>query len=246
MKAADVMTKNVVTVTRAAPIREAIQLMLDNKISGLPVVDSAGRVEGILTEGDLLRRSEIGTEKPHWPWLDFLLGPGRRAIEYVRTHGRICGDLMSREVVSVAPDVPLAEVVQLMERRRIKRVPVIEKDRLCGIVSRPDLLTALARALDEPQAVGGGDEAIRERVLAEFKKADWAPRSGLTVTVADGVVELDGVIVNAYERGALRVAAENVPGVKGVVDRLVWVEPVSGTVIEPSEANASPDKPTTR
>jgi CBS domain-containing protein len=247
MKAVDIMTRNVVTVTRTTPIRAAIQLMLDNKISGLPVVDAMGQVEGILTEGDLLRRGEIGTVKPHWPWLDFLLGPGRMASEYVRTHARICGELMSGEVIAVAPDASLGEIVQLMERRRIKRVPVIENGVLCGIVSRPDLLAALARALDQPRDTSGSDEAIRERVLAEFAQAEWAPRSGLKITVTDGIVALDGVILDEHARRALRVAAENVPGVKGVVDRLVWVEPVSGTVIEPrGEDDSPPNKPLPR
>jgi CBS domain-containing protein len=246
MNAADVMTRNVVTVERSTPIREAIRLMLANKVSGLPVVDPAGKVEGILTEGDLLRRSEIATERRHWPWLDFLLGPGRTASEYVRTHGRTCEQLMSHDVVSVAPDTSLAEIVHLMERRRIKRLPVMEDGNLLGIVSRPDLLAAVARALDAPQAPVAGDDAIHDRILAELEKADWAPRSGLTITVSDGIVELDGVILDEHERTALRVAAENVPGVKGIVDRLVWVEPVSGTVIEAGEASTPTPKPPAR
>lgn len=245
MNAADVMTHNVVTVERRTPIREAIRLMLANKVSGLPVVDG-GKVEGILTEGDLLRRSEIATERRHWPWLDFLLGPGRTASEYVRTHGRTCEQLMSHDVISVTPDTSLAEIVQLMERRRIKRVPVIEDGNLLGIVSRPDLLAAVARALDVPQPPAGSDDAIHEQILAELDKADWAPRSGLTVTVHDGIVEFDGVILDEHERTALRVAAENVPGVKGIVDRLVWVEPVSGTVIEPGEESPATPMPPAR
>ena len=238
MKASDVMTKGVITIARGTPVREAIRLMLLHRISGLPVVDAAGKVEGILTEGDLLRRSEIATVKRHWPWLDFLLGPGRMATDYVRTHGRVCGELMSHDVISATPDTSLAEIVDVMERRHIKRVPVIENDVLLGIVSRPDLLAALARALDEPQAAIEGDDAIRERVLAELAKANWAPRSGLTINVTNGTVELDGVILDEHERAALRVAAENVPGVKGIVDRLIWVEPVSGTVIEADNPNS--------
>lgn len=237
MNAADVMTKNVVTVARRTPIREAIRLMLDHKISGLPVLDDAGKVEGILTEGDLLRRTEIDTERRHWPWLDFLLGPGRTASEYVRSHSRSCGELMSLDVISVAPDTSLADIVHLMERQHIKRLPVVDNGVLIGIVSRPDLLAAVARALDEPQSAVGDDDAIRRCVLAELAKVAWAPRSGLTITVIDGVVEFDGVILDEHERDALRVAAENVPGVKGIVDRLVWVEPVSGIVIEAGEQN---------
>jgi CBS domain-containing protein len=246
MKALDVMTPNVVTIASGTPIREAIRLMLDRNISGLPVVDAAGKVAGILTEGDLLRRSEIATEKQRWPWLDFLLGPRRTASAYVRTHGRVCDELMSREIVSVTPDAPLVEIVEVMERRRIKRVPVIENGALLGMVSRIDLLAALARALDAPQVPAGSDDAIREQVLAELDKVDWAPRAGLTITVVDGVVELDGVILDEHERTALRVAAENVPGVKGTVDRLVWVEPVSGTVIEGAGENSATVKPPRR
>jgi CBS domain-containing protein len=139
---------------------------------------------------------------------------------------------MSRGVISVGPDTPLAEIVRLMERHRIKRVPVVDNGALVGMVSRVDLLVALARMLDMPHEPAAGDDAIREQVWAELAKAEWAPRSGLTVTVVDGTVALDGVILDEHERNALRVAAENVPGVKGVIDRLVWVEPVSGTVME--------------
>jgi CBS domain-containing protein len=246
MKACDVMTRDVLTVTRGAPLREAIRLMLDHNISGVPVVGPDGRVEGILTEGDLLRRSEIATEKRHWPWLDFLLGPGRMASDYVKTHGRVCDELMSHDVISVVPDTPLAEIVALMERRRIKRVPVIENGALLGMVSRADLLAAIARVLDAPQAPAGSDDEIRAQVLAELAKRDWAPRAGLTITVTDGIVELDGVILDEHERAALRVAAENAPGVKAVSDRLVWVEPVTGTVIERADENSATIKPAAR
>lgn len=246
MNASEIMTRNVVTIAGGTPVREAIRLMLDHKISGLPVVDAAGKVEGILTEGDLLRRSEIATERRRWPWLDFLLGSGRTASEYVRTHGRICEQLMSHDVISVTPDTPLADIVELMERRRIKRLPVIENGVLVGIVSRPDLLAAVARALDNLDAPAGGDDAIRERVLAVLAKADWAPRSGLTITVVDGIVALDGVLLDEHARGALRVAAENVPGVKGIIDRLVWVEPVSGTVIEAGDQGSTSGGPSVR
>jgi CBS-domain-containing membrane protein len=158
------------------------------------------------------------------------------ASEYVRTHGRVVNELMTREVVTIAGDTPLEEIVSLMERHRIKRLPVVnDSDTLIGIVSRADLLAALGKALDARGTEVASDEEIRVRVLAEFERTDWAPREGLTVTVADGVVELDGVVLDEHERGALRVAAENVPGVRGVLDRLIWVEPVSGTVIEGAE-----------
>ena len=245
MQASDVMTRNLVTIGRDAPVREAIRLMLDKQVSGLPVVDAAGKLEGILTEGDLVRRSEIATERHRWPWLEFLMGPGRMASDYVKTHGRVVDELMTHEVAVIGPDTPLADIVALMERRRIKRLPVIDNGVLVGIVSRADLLAALGRALDARQTPATGDDEICARVLAELEKANWAPRAGLSVTVANGVVELNGVIFDEHERSALRVAAENVPGVKGVSDRLVWVEPVSGTVIDAAQ-EAPPPGPAPR
>ncbi len=231
MNAAEVMTCNVVSVGRETPVAEAIRLMLDHHVSGLPVVDQ-GKLVGILTEGDLLRRSETGTARQRPRWLEVLMGPGRMAGEYVRTHGRKVDEIMTRDLVSVTADTPLDAVVQLMERRRIKRVPVVDGDGLVGIVSRADLLRAFAHALDEERAPTAGDDEIRDRVLAELANMAWAPREGLAIVVDNGVVELRGVILDEKAREALRVAAENVPGVKAVADHLVWVEPVSGTVIE--------------
>jgi hypothetical protein len=154
------------------------------------------------------------------------------ASDYVKTHGRVVDELMTHEVVVAGADMPLAEIVALMERRRIKRLPIIDNGTLVGIVSRADLIAALGRALDAQEAPVTGDDNIRARVLAELEKANWAPRAGLTINVTDGVVELSGVIFDEHERGALRVAAENVPGVKGILDHLAWVEPVSGTMID--------------
>jgi CBS domain-containing protein len=243
MKASDVMTRKILSVGPEATIAEAIRLMLDNQISGLPVVGEKGRLVGILTEGDLLRRAETGTERHRPRWLEILMGPGRLAGEYVRTHGRRVEEIMTRDLVSVTPDTPLDEIVGLMERRRIKRVPVLDGEVPVGLVSRADLLRALARALEEQPSVTAADEEIRERILAELAKVSWVPRDGVEITVANGVVGLDGVILEENERAALRVAAENVPGVKAVEDRLVWVEPVSGTVIEARRQEPSATKP---
>jgi CBS domain-containing protein len=232
MKASDVMTRNVLTVGRETSVANAIRMMLDNNVSGLPVLDN-GKVVGIVTEGDLLRRGETGTERHRPRWLEILMGPGRMAGEYVRTHGRKVREIMTTDVISVAGDAPLDEVVGLMERRRIKRVPVVESDVLVGIVSRLDLLRALLRTMEAEHSEQRGDADIREQILAELAKAAWVPRDGLSISVQDGVVDLSGVILEEKEREALRVVAENVPGVRAVEDHLVWVEPVSGTVIEP-------------
>ena len=240
MNASDVMTREILSVRPDAMIAEAIRMMLDNRISGLPVLDETGRLVGILTEGDLLRRGETGTERHRPRWLEILMGPGRLAEEYVRTHGRRIGELMTHNPVTVTPDTPLKKIVELMERHRIKRVPVLDGDAPVGILSRADLLRGLAGALAAAPAVATSDEEIRERILAELARAAWVPRDGIAITVENGVVDLNGVILEEKERDALRVAAENVPGVTAVEDHLVWVEPVSGTVIDPPPAAAKP------
>jgi CBS domain-containing protein len=232
MNASDVMTRTLLSVRPDATVAEAIRTMLDNRISGLPVIDEAGRLVGILTEGDLLRRAETGTERQRSRWLEILMGPGRLAGEYVRTHGRKIGEVMTRDVVSVTLDTPLKEVVELMERHRIKRVPVLHGEVLVGILSRADLLRALLGRLQEEGSPATNDGEIRDRILGELAKAAWMPRDGIAITVENGVVDLNGVILDEHERAALRVAAENVPGVRAVEDHLVWVEPVSGTIID--------------
>ena len=234
MKAADVMTRNVLTVGPEASVAQAIRLMLDNNVSGLPVVAADGKVVGILTEGDLLRRSETGTERHRSRWLEILMGPGRAAGEYVKTHGRKVEEIMTTDLISVTGDTQLDEVVGVMERRRIKRVPVLDADALAGIVSRADLLRSLLQALDaQSSETRRDDDEILEQILAELAQAAWVPRDRISISVKDGIVDLNGVILEEKEREALRVVAENAPGVKAVADHLVWIEPVSGTVIEP-------------
>lgn len=244
MNASDVMTRDdIVTVRRGSSIADAIRLMLDNRVSGLPVLDDEGKVIGILTEGDLLRRSETGTERHRPRWLEFLMGPGRIAEEYVRTHGRKVEEIMTRDLATATADTPLDDVVQMMERRRIKRVPVLAGDSLVGMVSRADLLRALARTLDEQPAAMHSDNEILESIHAELAKAAWVPKDGLAITVTNGIVDLNGVILDEKEREALRVVAENSPGVKAVEDHLVWIEPVSGIIVDPPQEVSSATKP---
>lgn len=231
------MTRPVITVSADAPVDEAIRLMLRHRISGLPVVDAQGKLVGMLTEGDLLRRAETGTERRRPRWLEFLLGPGRLAEDYVRSHGR-----RVREVMTPAPDTvcelaPLTEIVELMERKGFKRVPVMRGESIVGIVSRANLVQALA-SLARAQAAqpAGDDTAIRERLLAEIERQPWVPKGTINPIVRDGVVELWGGITDPRMREALLVLAENLPGVKEVHDHLVWIEPISGTVVEPIDA----------
>src|SRR5579864_4279182 len=167
MNVADVMTQKVITVTTETTIADAAGLMLEHRISGLPVVDEGGAVVGVVTEGDLLRRIETGTERRHSRWLEFLITPGRLAEDYSRANARKVGEVMTAEVVAAAPRTSLAEVVRLMERHHIKRLPVIESGRLAGIVSRANLVRALLHNLPE-QGVGkaaGSDAEIRERIM---------------------------------------------------------------------------------
>jgi CBS domain-containing protein len=246
MKAADVMTRRVVSVSPETSVAEAVRLMLQDDISGLPVVDEHGRLAGIVTEGDFLRRAETDTERRRQRWLTFLLGPGRLAQEYVHTHGRKVAEVMTPDVVSVTEYTPLREIVRLMEGRRIKRVPVTRDGKLVGIVSRANLLRAMASVAGEVGTADTDDDSeIRTRLLAELEKQPWVPQVSTNIVIRNGIVHLWGVIFDEEQRRALVVAAENVPGVKGVEDHLVWVEPTSGLVIGPAmeqTAAAAPDK----
>jgi CBS domain-containing protein len=229
MKARDVMTLGAIAVAPDESVARAVQLMLQNKISGLPVVNDQGQLMGIVTEGDFLRRGELGTQRQRPRWLEFLLGPGRLASEYVQTSGQKVRQVMTSEAKTITPETPLEDVVGLMERHRVKRLPVVEDGKLVGIVSRADLLHALGSVARELKPVAGDDATIREQIMAECAKHRWAPH--INVVVRDGVVSLWGVITDDRKRDAFIVAAENVPGVKGVHDHLAWIEPMSGMVL---------------
>ena len=240
MKASDVMTRRVLTVEPSASVLQAIRLMLQNRISGLPVVDTDGVLVGLVTEGDFLRRTETTTEKRRPRWLEFLVGPGRLADEYVKTHARKVDEIMTREPRTITEDTPLEDVVQIMERHKVKRLPVMRGKQLVGIVSRANLLHALASLTPFAPPAATTDKTIRDRLLTELEHQRWAPVRALNVTVKDGVVDLWGTITDERERQALIVAAENVPGVKEVRDHLAWVDAMSGMVLlSPTETEPS-------
>jgi CBS domain-containing protein len=232
MKAADVMTAKVISISPDASIMEGIRLMLQNHISGLPVIDDAGRVVGIVTEGDFLRRAETGTQRKRPRWLEFITGPGRLAEEYVHAHGRKIGEVMTLNPETATEDTPLDEVVTRMEKRRIKRLPIMRNGRIVGIISRANLLHALASVLPDVPAPPKTDTAIRERIMAALEGQPWAPKSLIDVVVHHGVVGLWGTILDERDRQAIRVVAENVGGIKEVQDHLVWVEPMTGMCLE--------------
>jgi CBS domain-containing protein len=232
MNAKDVMTPHVVSVAPEESVLVAARLMLQKKISGLPVVDDLANLVGIVTEGDFLRRAEIGTKRQRPRWVEFFVGPGRLADEYVQFSGRKVRDVMTRDVRTVALETPLVDVVHLMERYHIKRVPVVEDGRIVGIVTRANLLHAMASFVHEIGPSSVEDAAIREQLLAELNAQPWAPVGAIDITVRNGVVRFSGTIAEESQRQALLVAAENIPAVKKVEDSLTWVDPISGFYVE--------------
>jgi CBS domain-containing protein len=242
MKAKDIMTRHVITIAPDGSILEALQLMLHHKVSGLPVIDNKGNLAGIVTEGDFLRRAETGTERKRPRWLEFLVGPGRLADDYVHSHARKVEEVMTGDVQRIAEDTPLDGIVALLEKYRIKRLPVMRGSELVGIVSRANLLHALAGVAGEIPPGPQTDETIRDGVLAELERQTWAPRHLIDVVVRNGVVELWGTVLDPSQRMAARVAAEIVPGVKAVKSHIVWVEPMSGMAFpETDDDAAEPD-----
>lgn len=239
MRAADIMTPRVITVSANATIAEAIRLMLQNRISGLPVVDAAGNLVGIVTEGDFLRRTEDKTEKRRSHWLEFVLGPGRLADEYVHTHGRKVSEVMSQKPITADESTPVDRIVTLMESKHIKRIPIVRGNKVVGIVSRANLLHVLGRLAATAAPTSRDDSEIRAKIVAELKKQLWAPIAGMNIIVQHGEVDLKGVIFDERQRQALKVMVENVPGVKAVHDHMVWLEPISGTTLDPPPETAA-------
>ena len=225
MRAADIMTSPVISVGPETPVHEIATLLLKHRISGVPVVEH-GRLIGFVSEGDLLHRQEIGTERRTGSWWLRLFSVSGSAEDYIKSHASRARDIMTREVVSVAPDTGLAEIATLLEKRRIKRVPVLSEGNLVGIVSRANLVQAIATARPTSSRVTSPvDSAIRGRLLAELGHQSWWAGPNSQVIVTDGVVHYWGVARSDIEREAARVAAENVPGVRGVEDhRLVYRE----------------------
>lgn len=217
MTAKDIMTTNVLSVKGDTPISEIATLLLGRHISGAPVVDAEGRVVGIVTEGDLIRRAD-GQRRRSW-WLTLFSAADAMAREFVKSHGLKARDVMTPKVITVTEDTPLADIARLLEEKRVKRVPVVRDGRLVGIVSRADVLRALAARGIGPTAPEAKDDAtIREQLLKALKREPWADTSTLNIVVDRGIVHLWGLVRSTNERGALRVAAENIPSVRDVID----------------------------
>ncbi len=229
MKVRDVMTTQVATVTEDTPVQAAAALMLEQGVSGVPVVDGEGRLRGIVSEGDLMRRAETHTDvrRRSW-WLRLLGSEESEARDYVKTHGRRVGDVMSRQVVTARLDDDIAEVAMALEKHRIKRVPVLVDGKVAGIVSRADLLRGLAAhgALGSPEPTS--DREIRDALVAHVAEQPWATGALVNVIVTEGTVHLWGFYDSKEQHQALLVAARNAPGVRGVEDHMSASQPAWG------------------
>jgi len=218
MQAKDVMTSPVLTVTPEASVMEVARMLLERQISAAPVVDAAGQLLGIVSEGDLMRRPESGTERhPSW-WLTLISDPQDEARSYLKSHGLHARDVMSRHVVSVPETAPLQEIASLLEKHRIKRVPVVKDGKVVGIVSRANLLQALV-AQPRPAALQDDDVHLKQAVL-DALRATGARTLYVNVVVAEGIVHLWGIAYTADEKQAMCVAAEGVPGAREVQERI--------------------------
>jgi CBS domain-containing protein len=227
MNAKDVMTTEVITVTPDMTVQELAKVLSEKGISGAPVVDANNQLVGVVSEGDLLHRAETGTERRvqrrrSW-WLDSVAAEEELARDYVKSHGRTVGEIMTHGVISVDETTDLAEIAMLLETKRIKRVPVVRDGKLVGIVSRANLVRALATTSSAPKIVADSDDrTIREQLLAELRRQQWANIWAADIMVRDKVVHLwFSSDESEAERMAVRVAAENVAGVRGIEEHIV-------------------------
>lgn len=228
MKAADVMVTNVITVGPDAGVRDVAGLLLKNRISAVPVVGSKGELIGIVSEGDLLRRVESGTERHRSWWLEYMMSNEMLAHEFVQSHASKVSDVMKRDVITASPDTSLGDIASLLEKNGIKRVPIVKDGKIVGIVSRANLLQALAAVKDTITIPAHKDDnALRNQIMDELNSQSWSRPGLVNVIVRDGVVELWGIVESDLQRQAVRVAAESTDGVKTVTDNLI-VRPFTG------------------
>jgi CBS domain-containing protein len=230
-RARDIMTSKVLTVGPDTDVREVARLLVENSISGVPVAGPGGALVGIVTEGDLMRRSEIETERSRSWWLRFFQTPDSVATEFVKSHARKVADVMTRNVISVGPDTPLREIATTLEGHRIKRVPVLRDGKLVGIVSRANLVQALASL---PAAAGKAgrrsDESIREAIEDKLREQAGG-RDLINVVIQNGTVDLWGFVDSDVKKKAARVVAEGTPGIRKVNDHLTVRQFVESTMV---------------
>jgi CBS domain-containing protein len=243
MKASDVMTRTVITIDEQASIAEALRLMLGKAISGLPVVGCNNQLVGIITEGDLLRRAELATERHIARWKNLLFGPWFSAQEYVRTHARSVASVMTRETLCIAEDTPLSMIARMMEQGQVKRLPVLKDGKVIGIVSRRDVLRPLTSMVGDPLAGSATDASILQQIERDLASQPWSPGHRISISVKDGVVALSGTVSGYEQRDALQVLVEDVAGVCKIRDELLVLDPYLGTAImSPMEIHARTEK----
>ena len=229
MKASDIMTTDVITVAADSSVRDVAETLLKNRIGGAPVVDAQGRLVGIVSEGDLFRRAETGTEHERSWWLKMLMGNDELATEYVKEHSRKIADVMSSKLITATPDTPVSDIAEMLESSRIKRVPIVKDGKLVGIVSRANLLHALASLRNEIAARPIANSELREAIMKRLASEPWSRAQLINVTVAGGVADVWGIVDSPPEKQAIRVAIETMPGVKAVKDNLIVRPILSGT-----------------
>lgn len=232
MRAHQIMTRNVLAVSPTTSVEAAAKTMLEHHISGLPVLDMSGNLVGILSERDFLRRAEIGTQRKRSRWLQFFMTPGAAADDFVHERGRTVADVMTSDPITVIESTPLTDVVALMEKNNVKRLPVVNGRKLVGIITRANLMQAVASMAGDVPDPTADDDHMRERIIRTIDAQDWRP-IGLQVIVRRGVAHLRGLIVDERMREACLVAARNVAGVKEVHDHLCYVDTWSGFYLDP-------------
>ena len=221
MKAADVMATNVITVRLDTPVATIAEVLLANRISAVPVVNDKDVLVGIVSEGDLIHRVEAGTERHRSWWLELLTGKETLAHEFVMSHARKAADVMTRPVISVQPDTPLGDIASLLEKHRIKRVPVASNGKIVGIVSRANLIQALVNLNRAKTEASVDDLTLHGNILEQLRSKPWVDPSTISILVNNGSVELWGIVDSETEKNAIRVAVEVTPGVRQVANKLV-------------------------
>jgi len=228
--AGDIMSNTLVAVRRDAPLLQVLRLMVDNRISGVPVLGEAGDLVGILTEGDLLRRAELGTDGDAPGKLRAFFFPDRLAGDYIATHGRRAGELMTTPVMTVAASASLAEIAASMHKHRVKRLPVTRNGLVVGIVSRADLIRTLLQKIEQPEA-NRADAEVHDAISKELHQQEFLLHRAIAVSVTAESVDLDGIVFDIRQRNAAQVVAENFAGTRPVENRLVVVDPNSGMIV---------------
>jgi CBS domain-containing protein len=233
MRVKDVMANGLVSVSPHTSVAEALDTMTRAHCSGLPVIDEAGELVGVISEADFLHRSELGTERPGAHWLSEVFRPDAAARLYAQAHGRRVEEIMTKNVATVDEGDSLNEAVAVMEKRRVKRLPVLAEGKVVGMITRADFVRALALSLREPYDLPiVPDEEIKRRIGSELQTQSWAPIAPMGITVKNGDVTLRGTLTQEIQRRAIHALVENVEGVRSVEDRMIWVEPYSGVAMD--------------